>query len=141
MTQSEDLIIAIGQALMRTARATGEPWDYAGWMFETRDGRSSSGTVFQFSGRRQLTLEFSFDDQDLILDSFMALREATHVPGDAHWIKCLAVLRADGEMKLLFEFNDWSRWSITPANVDRSLEILVGDVFPDALEPPGRPAR
>lgn len=137
MTPPEDLIIAIGQALMRAARATGERWDYAGWMFETRDGRSSSGTDFQFSGRRQLPLEFSFDDQDLILDSFMALREATHVPGDAHWIKCLAVLREAGELRLLFEFKDWSRWSITPANVDRALEILVGEVFREALASPG----
>ncbi|BDG72858.1 hypothetical protein [Roseomonas fluvialis] len=137
MTPPEDLIIAIGEALMRAARATGEPWDYAGWMFETRDGRSSSGTDFQFAGRRQLSLEFAFDDMDVILDSFMALREATHVPGDAHWIKCLAVLRHDGEMKLLFEFKDWSRWSITPANVDRALEILVGEVFPEAIAPPG----
>lgn len=129
----EDLIVEIGQLLMRSAKGSAPEWDYAGWMFETRDGRSSSGEDFLYRGPERLDFKVNFDDQDKILEAFKRLREVTRVDGDAYWIKCLAVLRRDGDMRLLFEFDDWSRWSITPANVDRSYEILVGEIYPEAL--------
>jgi hypothetical protein len=129
----EDLIITIGQILMRGAKDSVPDFDYAGWMFETRDGRSSGGTNFAFAGREQLDIDFEYPDQKAILEAFKRLREVTRVEGDAYWIKCIAVLRRDGDMRLLFEFNDWSRWSITPANYERAFEILVGEVYPDAI--------
>jgi hypothetical protein len=131
----EELIVTLGQILLRNADRTVPGWEYAGWMFETRDGDSSSGTNFAYAGRRQLNIEFDFDDEDALLEAFKRLREVTRVEGDAYWIKCLAVLRSDGDMRLLFEFDDWSRWSITPANVDRAYDILVGEIYPEALGP------
>lgn len=133
MAIKEELIIRVGQLLMKSARESSEAWDYAGYMFETKDGASSGGEDFLFSGSNRLIFDLSFDDQDEIIECFKRLREVTRVDGDDYWIKCLAVLRSDGDMKLLFEFDDWSRWKITPANVDRALEILVGDVYPEAV--------
>ena len=76
----------------------------------------------------------SFDDQDEVIEYFKRLREVKRVDGDGYWIKCLAVLRSDGDMKVLFEFDNWSRWKMPPANVDHAFEILVGGVYPDAVE-------
>lgn len=129
----EDLIAAIGQALMRNANASPSDWDYAGYMFETKDGVSSGGTKFIFHNGQRLPLDLERTDRSTITDSFKRLREVTRVDGDDYWIKCIAVLRADGDMKMLFEFDDWKRWKISPANVDRAYEMLVGEVFPDAL--------
>lgn len=128
----EELIIEIGQILKRAAVSQAEAWDYAGYMFETKDGNSSSGEMFLFHSGNRLPFRLG-RDMKAITTSFKRLREVTRVDGDDYWIKCLAVLRSDGDMKLLFEFDDWSRWKITPANVDRAFEILVGDVYPEAV--------
>lgn len=129
----EDLITAIGQALMRNAKTSAPHWDYAGYMFETKDGVSSGGTKFIFHDGQRLPLDLERADRRTITDSFKRLREVTRVDGDDYWIKCIAVLRSDGDMKMLFEFNDWKRWKISPANVDDAYAILVGEVFPDAI--------
>lgn len=132
----EDLITAIGQALMRNAKASAPSWDYAGYMFETKDGVSSGGSKFIFQNGQRLPLDLERTDRRTITDSFKRLREVTRVDGDDYWIKCIAVLRSDGDMKMLFEFNNWKRWKISPANVDDAYAILVGEVFPDAIPLP-----
>ena len=78
-------------------------------------------------------LESPWRDMKSITTAFKRLREITCVDGDDYWIKVLFVLRSDGEMKFLFEFDDWNRWKITPSNVDHAYEILVGEVFPEAI--------
>ncbi len=128
----EDLIIEIGRTLKRAAQEQDGEWDYAGYMFETKDGVSSGGEMFCFRAGVRVPYRLG-RDMKTITTAFKRLREVTRVDGDDYWIKVLFVLRADGEMKFLFEFDDWDRWKITPANVDRAYEILVGDVFPDAL--------
>ncbi|RJE86543.1 hypothetical protein [Paracoccus onubensis] len=128
----EKLIIKIGKLLMKSARVSATSWDYAGYMFETKDSVSSGGEIFLYAGRDRLVFDLDFDDQDEIIESFKRLREVTHVDGDAYWIKCLVAVRSDGDLKMLFEFDDWSRWKISPTNVDRAYEILVGEIYPDA---------
>lgn len=133
MAIQEELITTIGQALMRNAKTSAAEWDYAGYMFETKDGVSSGGTKFIFHNGTRLPLDLERTDRRALTDSFKRLREVTRVDGDDYWIKCIAVLRSDGDMKMLFEFTDWDRWKISPANVDDAFAILVGDLFPDAV--------
>lgn len=133
MEIEQNLIIQIGKMLMKSARGSAESWNYAGYMFETADGLSSGGEVFLYADRKRLEMDLDFDDQDIIIESFKRLREVTHVDGDAYWIKCNVVLRSDGDLRMLFEFDDKARWKITPANVDRAFDILVGEVYPEAL--------
>ncbi|UWR01272.1 hypothetical protein K3729_18495 (plasmid) [Rhodobacteraceae bacterium S2214] len=128
---TEQLITTIGQAIMRSAKTSAPEWDYAGYMFETKDGISSSGTKFIFHDGKRLPLDLDRTGRRAITDSFKQLRSETQIDGDAPWIKCLAVLRRDGDMKMLFEFNDWSRWTISPATVDQAYAILVGEIFPE----------
>lgn len=128
----EELTSAIKQALMRNAKTSSPEWDYAGYMFETKDGVSSGGTKFIFHNGARLPLDLERTDRRLVTDSFKKLREETPVDGDKYWIKCIAVLRSDGDMKMLFEFDDWKRWKIGPSNAEHAYEILVGEVFPDA---------
>lgn len=133
MENSKDFIVNIGRLLMKSGRGSAESWDYAGYMFETADGLSSSGEIFLYAGRKRLEMALDFDDQDSIIENFKRLREVTHVEGDAYWIKCNLILRSDGDLRMLFEFDDKARWKITPANVDRAFDILVGEVYPEAL--------
>lgn len=128
----EDLIIEIGRTLKKAAQTQEGDWDYAGYMFETKDGVSSGGEMFRFHTGKRIPFRLG-RDMKTITTAFKQLREITRVDGDDYWIKVLFVLRSDGEMKFLFEFDDWDRWKITPANVDQAYQILVGDVFPGAL--------
>lgn len=133
MSIEQDLIIQIGQVLMRSAKSTTVNWDYAGYMFETSDGLSSSGEIFLYRRRTRLDFDLDFDDQDKIIESFKRLREVTRVDGDEYWIKCNVVLRSDGDLRMLFEFDNKARWTVTPANVDRAFDILVGEIYPEAV--------
>ncbi|MBO6767354.1 MAG: hypothetical protein JJ901_03495 [Erythrobacter sp.] len=132
MNEQEQIIVEIGQILMRSANRSNPDWDYCGYMFESRDGVSSGGTKFVYANRVRFPLELGRERRQ-ITDAFKSFREVTRVEGDNHWIKCLAVLRKDGDFKMLFEFKDWKRWTISPANVERAYEILVGEIYPDAI--------
>lgn len=118
---------------MRNAKISSSEWDYAGYMFETKDGVSSGGTKFLFHNGNRLALDLVREDRRILADSFKQLREMMQVAGDDHWIKCLVVLRSDGDMKMLFEFEDWKHWKIGPTNVNEAYAILVGELYPDAL--------
>jgi len=132
-TEAEkDTIIKIGKLMLRNARLRaeeqlGDPnkWDYAGYVFQ-----EGGGDIFLFHEKEQYS--YSFGDMRMeIWDLFVILRDLTRVEGDKPWIKCKAVIRSDGELKMLFEFDDEDKWNITPRNLDRKYDILIGDIFPD----------
>ncbi len=129
----EDLIVEIGRILKRAAQDQDGDWDFAGYMFETGDGVNSGGEMFRFRAGVRIPYRLG-RDMKTITTAFRRLREVTRGDGGEYWIKVLFVLRADGEMRFLFEFDDWDRWKVTPANVDRAYENLVGDVFPEAVQ-------
>ncbi len=129
----EDLIIEIGKVIMRAAKNTSDNWEYAGYVFAAKNGSVEMVDFLFGPDRKRMFLE----DREWfkpLRENFKRFREVTRVEGDDYWIKCKAVLRRDGDFKMLFEFDDWSRWSITPGNVGRAYEILIGDIYPEALE-------
>lgn len=132
MAEKDDLVHQIGGAILRSANADGEAWDYAGWVFETTDGDSSTGEPFRFRGETRLLLDV-WKESRATKKAFLRLREITAGDDGAPWIKCLAVVRREGKaLRLYFEFEDASRWRIGPANAEDALRVLVGDAFPEA---------
>lgn len=134
MTATRDEItINIGNLIGQSANSGGQSWDYAGYVFATNNGESSSSSFFVFRNSKLLDI----DDDDRFEETernFFRLREITRVDGDDYWIRCLAVVQnASKQFKMLFEFDDPSRWQITPANAHDSFRILVGEIFPDSL--------
>ncbi len=133
MKEQERIVVEIGQILMRHAKQSGADWDYCGYMFETRDGVNCTGQVFMFSEKELQEFNLS-QDRKPMMEAFKRFREVTRVEGADYWIKCLAVLRSDGDLKMLFEFENWDRWKISPANIERTYEILIGDAYPEAVQ-------
>lgn len=134
MTAKTELVHKIGGAILRRANADGEDWDYAGWVFKTLDGSSASGELFRYRGQTRLVLDMS-SDQRTTSDAFFRLREITVGDDGKPWIKCLvAVRREDKALRMYFEFEDASRWSISPANVEDARQILLGQAFPEVEE-------
>jgi len=129
-----DLIIDISKLILKAANESNELWNYAGYVFETEDGENSTGSVFSFKNgiRQRMSI---YENIELLTDKFKELRKLTLVEGDNYWIKCnLIVRKSDGKMKMLFEFDDWSKWKVTPGNFDRAYEVLVGDLFSEILK-------
>lgn len=128
----EQITLDIGKLILKAANTSSDKWDYAGYVFETMNGVSSSGTKFLYNGSERLSLGLGAD-QKQISQSFKYLREITRVDGDDYWVACKAVLRqSDGDFQMLFEFDDINRWGINPGNAKKAYDILVKDVFRDA---------
>ncbi len=55
--------------------------------------------------------------------------------GDDYWDRCLAAIRyEDREFRMLFEFEDKTRWEITPTNAQDAYKLVFGDIFPEDFE-------
>ncbi len=131
MANKTDLVHQIGGAILRRANSDGEEWDYAGWVFETRDGSSYGGEVFRYNGNTRITLDMGLEQRPTG-QAFFRLREITAGDDGKPWIKCLAaVRRADKALRIYFEFQDEKRWRITPANTENARQILLGQAFPE----------
>lgn len=127
----DEITIEIGNIIGRSANRSADAWDYAGYAFVAKD---MGGTPFLYRDGELLDLETG-PERRALRENFLRLREITRVEGDDYWIRCLAVVRnEDKKFRMLFEFNDNSRWEITPANVHDSYRILVGDAFPEEFE-------
>ncbi|UXN06283.1 hypothetical protein [Bartonella sp. HY761] len=132
---SEQTVIEIGKILFRCAGEYASEelgnfnnWDYAGAIFE-----EGGGAAFLYKNR--VLYSYGFRDYQLeISNLWRQFRALTQVEGDKPWLKCKAVIRNDGSLQMLFEFDDEDKWSIGPRNIDQMYEIMLGDIFPEALE-------
>lgn len=131
MTARDEITINIGNLIGQAANQSAASWDYAAFMF---NAKKKGGSSYLFSEQNRLSLDTANIRKDLRLN-FLRLREITRVDGDNYWIKCLVSVRnRDRQLKVLFEFDDASRWDITPENVHDTFQIIISDIFPEALE-------
>lgn len=131
LSERGEVTINIGNLIGQAANASAESWDYAAFMF---NAKKKGGSSYLFSEENRLSLETINIRKDL-RTNFLRLREITRVDGDDYWIKCLASVRnRDKQLKLLFEFEDTSRWEITPENVREAFQIIIGDIFSEDFE-------
>jgi len=129
-TTRDEITIEIGNLIGQAANASADLWDYAAFMF---DAQKKGGSSYLYLGTERLSLETRPIRKEL-RENFLRLREITRVEGDDYWIKCLAAVKNEGKkLKMLFEFDDKSRWEITPSNARDAYKIVIGDVFPEAL--------
>lgn len=126
MNARDEITINIGNLIGQAANKSAESWDYAAFMF---NAKKKGGSSYLFSEKNRLSLETISIRKDL-RTNFLRLREITRVDGDDYWIKCLASFRnGDKQLKLLFDFEDASRWEIAPENVREAFQIIIGDIF------------
>ncbi|UXM95244.1 hypothetical protein N5853_00885 [Bartonella sp. HY329] len=136
MTIENDIVNDIGAIMFRSAKQSAfrmsgneDEWDYGVYVFT-----EGSGDIALYFKKKYIS--YSFGDELLdILNLFENFRDITRVDGDKPWLKCKAAIRkSDRQLKMLFEFDDLKKWSIGPNNLDKQYEILLGDIFPEALE-------
>ncbi len=133
-TIRDEITINIGNLIGKGANLGKLKWDYAGYIYINSGDNSPESEFFVFKDGNRIDLD---DDEiwDEAMTNFSRLREIIRVDGDDYWIRCLAVVKNEGKkFKILFEFDDASRWEITPANARDAYKIVIGDVFPEVLE-------
>ncbi|RYG93333.1 hypothetical protein EU803_04335 [Loktanella sp. IMCC34160] len=132
MTSPKDeIVFQIGNLIGQAANASVEHWDYAGFMFDTA---SKGGSSYLYTDGIRGSLETGNIRREL-RQSFLRLRDLTQIAGDDPWIRCLAMIRfEDRALRMLFEFDDKSRWEIGPTNARDAYRIIVGDAFPEDFQ-------
>lgn len=132
MTTKEDIILALGQIMRRCADETADGWTYAISTFETLDGVRLSGEALVRQGRELISMEMEFEDEDDRDELFLSLRDVMQAERKAHWMACVLALRADGEMRMAFEYKDAQRWAALSADAGPAFENTIGELFPEA---------
>ncbi len=137
MTTKEDIILALGQLLRRCADATAEGWTYAGSAFETPDGVRAAGISVVRKGREDISMEMEFEDEDDRDELFLSLREVMQPARGAHWAACILALRADGEIRMAFEYADVQRWTTSRGSDGEASGAFIDEMFPEAATASG----
>ena len=131
---AEEITMEMGKIMLNSAEQSAleelgdiNNWDYAGAVFQEGGGPS-------FIYKDGVLYNYSFGDYRREMSNlWRQFRDVTQVEGDKPWIKCKAVMSQDGKFKMLFEFDDENKWQIGPSNIDDMYEIMLGDIFPEAL--------
>ncbi|RYG93337.1 hypothetical protein EU803_04360 [Loktanella sp. IMCC34160] len=130
-TPKDEVVHKIGNMIGQAANASAEHWDYAGYMFVAAQ---RGGSPYLFANGEYGSLNTRLFRRDL-RENFLRLRDLTQIEGDDPWIRCLAMIRfEDRALRILFEFEDTTRWAIGPTNVHDAYRIIVGDAFPEDFQ-------
>ena len=124
--EADRLIHEIGAAIVQSPRIAALDWQHLVFAANVERGHSTiSGFAYDQSGKSRPTSPGSTE----ALNKIAALREAMRTDGREPWAACLIRIERDtGKVAMDFEYDNPSRWAITPANV-RQMAL--------ALRPPG----
>ncbi len=125
----EEIVREIRKMILQVVNNSSEQWVYAGYVFTARNG-STEMIDFYFDQKNKRGFLEDRDWFKSLRNNFKALCNLKEIKKDNSWIKCKAVLHKDGAFKVLFEYNDSSRWSISPTNVSQAYKILISDILP-----------
>jgi hypothetical protein len=120
--KATDLIHEIGSMIVSDERYAGTAWESIALII-TLDGsvQSKSGFFWQDGGKASP----GYPRNPAMLDKFEELQAATRNPGGREWKSALVQIKRD-TMKITidYEYDDVSRWKVTPMNIDQMREDL-----------------
>lgn len=127
-----DLVHQIGELLVRCASVENDTWDHVGWVFVPRAGRSYEGELFRYHTTRRVPVSLGARQREAA-DMMFQIREITP-HNDAFWKACIiGVEQSSGKVRILFEFEDASRWRVSPSTVEQTRAMLLSGLFPEAV--------
>jgi len=118
------LIVEIGKSIVLDERYQAQDWTAIALVGDFSDGREAMhGVVYQADGTWQG--EVPEDPEDVILDTMLELKRVMTEKRQDTWHQCLIQLnRETEEVKVKFEYNNPSRWSMTPDNAKALIEEI-----------------
>jgi hypothetical protein len=120
--EADRLIHEIGAAIVQSPRIAALDWQHLVLVANVEQSHSTlSGFSYDSSGKSRPVSPGGMET----LDKIGALREAMRTDALEPWIQCLIRIQRDtGKIAVDFEYEDPSRWAITPANVRQMAEQL-----------------
>lgn len=112
----------LGQSVMTDERLADTPWQAIALVIQIEPRRSLFGYRYHEDGNWRADTPAAARQT---LEKARALAEAMRVPGRTMWKACLLQISRPGpKLKADFEYDDPSRWNITPANLKQRVEEL-----------------
>ncbi|MGF1691102.1 hypothetical protein [Photobacterium kagoshimensis] len=118
MNIANDDLMNIAQLFLRTEDVNDYEWECCAFVFEFGEGHiSNSG--FLYNGQKVIPATADIDGERLLLgDTLMALREDIFKQCGHKFIQLLFQMENETKrFKIDFEFDDATRWAITPATM------------------------
>ncbi|MCF6446177.1 hypothetical protein [Nereida sp. MMG025] len=131
----DEIVLQIGQLILRVANETSSDWSYAGYVYRSTDGRNASRQNFLFGPNlgRDFLEDRAFKTE--VRTIFPRLWQVATDDDENNPVAIKVGVRAvDRELKVLFEFENPDRWAVGPGNVTEATQIYLGDLFPEALQ-------
>ena len=126
------VIIAKENAL----RATGDEnnWDYGVFIYSSTDVCSG----YLFFQKRHIGYDFGFD-LAAFFEILKEFKQADYAQTRKRWVKCkIAIANQGKKIEMRFEYEDKDKWKITPGNQHKRYEIILEDIYPEAIRPPSK---
>ena len=120
--EADKLIHEIGAVIVQSPRIAALEWQHLVFVANVeREHTTLSGFAYDRSGKSRPASPGGMQT----LDKIAALREAMRMDGSEPWAACLIrIERSTGKIAMDFEYEDPSRWAITPTNVRQMAETL-----------------
>lgn len=118
-------ILELGELTLRCKKVQNNEWELLSFVFDVADGHiANSGFLYTKDKIRPASARIEADP--LILDDkIVELRELIFKQCNEKFKQLLIQMeKKSGKIKIDFEFDDPSRWSITPANMKQIREEL-----------------
>lgn len=125
MNIDDKYILEIGTLILRCEDVVEEDWDFLTFVFDVGEGViSNSG--FIYSGSEIIPASAEIESEPLLLDNKIeGLRSKIYDQCNKEFKQILIQMESNtNRIKIDFEFDDESRWSITPANLRQIREEL-----------------
>ncbi|WP_281649118.1 hypothetical protein [Parendozoicomonas sp. Alg238-R29] len=125
MKISDQLIMEIGSMVLRCEDLMESDWDLVSFVFDVSDGHiANSG--FIYVGDDVVPASAEIEDDPLLLDDkIVLLREEVALQCGEKFKQLLVQMESKrNRIKINFEFDDATRWSITPTRLKEMRESL-----------------
>lgn len=128
MKNKSEIIQILGNDLLKSEDLINqEDWQSASFIFEVGNGYiTNSGYIYTEEKIIPAIAEIE-DDIDLIDEDVLELRDSIQGESGSRFIKLLVQISREGNIKVDFEFDDLSRWKVTPVN----MEVMREEIRPD----------
>lgn len=122
MDQKTEIVVAMCQEIARCEDIISLDWESISLVVDVEDGSTANrgfaylnnGDIVPFSVRSEKFYNYCYE-----------LPEAMQVIGKDAWTECLVqIRRADGEIKMDFNYDQTPRWAIGPRTLARMREEL-----------------
>jgi hypothetical protein len=123
--QAQAAMFDAARTLLQDPEVTNNAWTGLAVVFQLPDGDENHRAAFGYRYTDSDWEAFLLENFSAYADKMLAFRMTSQVTNDKPWCACLMqVTRAGMKLVCDLEYDDPTRWDVTPANLETRLEEL-----------------